>query len=75
MLAVVSPSSPLGGSRGGSHGGPSPQGPPDPLLEAPEGYMAFVEAPSAEPPKVGPPPYVFVDVPCPGKPVCALHPS
>ncbi|XP_034246919.1 protein enabled [Thrips palmi] len=60
--------------HGGPHGGQGlaqsapglPGGPPDPLIEAPEGYMAFVEAPSAEPPKVGPPPYVFVDVPCPG---------
>ena len=68
-IAVVSTSgggpsrrapSPLQGSLG------PPGAPPDPLLETPEGYMAFVEAPNAEPPRVGPPPYVFVDVPCPG---------
>ncbi|KAK3915225.1 Collagen alpha-6(VI) chain [Frankliniella fusca] len=68
MAVVTSSSSLQGGSGGpgpGARGGP-PGTPPDPLLEAPEGYMAFVEAPNAEPPKVGPPPYVFVDVPCPG---------
>ncbi|KAE8739138.1 hypothetical protein FOCC_FOCC015367 [Frankliniella occidentalis] len=63
VLAVVS--SPASLQGGGPRGGPA-GAPPDPLLEAPEGYMAFVEAPNAEPPKVGPPPYVFVDVPCPG---------
>lgn len=32
--------------------------------EPPEGYYAFVESPSAVPPKVRPPPYTHVTVDC-----------
>lgn len=32
--------------------------------EPPEGYYAFVESPSATPPKVRPPPYIHVNVDC-----------
>ena len=39
----------------------------DLIEEPPEGYYAFVESPSAEPPKVRRPPYVQSDMECPGK--------
>jgi hypothetical protein len=36
------------------------------LLEPPEGYYAFEEAPNAEPPRVRRPPYLQSDMPCAG---------
>lgn len=45
--------------------------------EPPEGYYAFVEAPSAQPPKVRPPPYTHVSVDCKDyvnkKPFVSVH--
>lgn len=38
----------------------------DLIEEPPEGYYAFIESPSAEPPKVRRPPYVQSDMECPG---------
>lgn len=38
----------------------------DMIEEPPEGYYAFIESPSAEPPKIRRPPYVQSDVECPG---------
>ncbi|KAL0279082.1 UNVERIFIED_CONTAM: hypothetical protein PYX00_000713 [Menopon gallinae] len=37
------------------------------IEEPPEGYYAFIESPSAEPPKIRRPPYVQSDVECPVK--------
>ncbi|KAF4525035.1 hypothetical protein B566_EDAN001948 [Ephemera danica] len=45
--------------------GARPQGQQD-LLEPPEGYYAFEEAPNAEPPRVRRPPYLQSDMPCAG---------
>lgn len=45
--------------------------------EPPEGYYAFVEAPSATPPKVRPPPYTHISVDCKDyvnkKPFVSVH--